>query len=141
MQDSKQLYRQAPLSFEERSDRLARELAAQVSERRRETREVEERVEEALVAFREGVHGQLGALDQEAERRFEELRASCELLRGEIGREGEGRRRAEGAIMEQLRETVAEIKQLLTAERGERERNRDKLCALLANAKEMIARG
>jgi hypothetical protein len=62
-------------------------------------RELEGRVEEALLVFREGMHGQLGALDREAEGRFEELRASCELLGGEIGREAEGRRKADGGIM------------------------------------------
>ena len=52
------------------------------------------------------MHGQLTDLEKEADIRFEELRASCEALRGGIGKETEVRRKAEGGLMEQLRDTV-----------------------------------
>ena len=59
-----------------------------------------------MLAFRGSMHGQLTDLDKEADIRFEELRASCEALRGGIGKETEVRRKAEGGLMEQLRDTV-----------------------------------
>jgi hypothetical protein len=39
-------------------------------ERREETRELEVRVEDALVMFRESMHGQLDGLDREVDARF-----------------------------------------------------------------------
>jgi Mg-chelatase subunit ChlI len=117
-QDSKQIYKQAPLAFEEKTERIARELADQISERRQETAGLECRAEEALLAFRGSMHGQLTTLDRESDIRFEELGASCEALRGDIGKETEVRRKAEGALMEQLRDTVGDVKQLLAVERS-----------------------
>ena len=70
------------------------------------------------MAFRGSMHGQLTTLDRESDIRFEELRASCEALRGDIGKETEVRRKAEGALMEQLRDTVGDVKQLLSVERS-----------------------
>lgn len=66
-----------PAAFEEKTERLGKELAEQITERRQEMRELELRVEEALVIFRESMHGQLDALDRDVDARFEELRANC----------------------------------------------------------------
>ena len=81
-------------------------MADQITDRRLETTDLEGRVEEALLAFRGSVHGQLTDLDREADIRFEELRASCEALKGGIGKETEARRKAEAGLMDQLRDTV-----------------------------------
>lgn len=88
-------------------------MADQITERRQQTTDLEGRVEEALLGFRAGMHSNLQALDQEAETRFEDLRGRCEALRGDIGREAETRRAAEGSLMVQVRETVSEVKQAL----------------------------
>ena len=78
------MYRQGPIGFEEKTQKLGKQLYVQANVRKEEINELQERVEEVLLGFRGGIHAQFKEIDKLTDAKMEELRSNCQYLREQL---------------------------------------------------------